>query len=454
VRLAALGALLLAVYAATLTIPATTGERYAGDELHHLLAARSWVQDGDLDLANQYAERQWEAFSGRPLRTSGTEVLGRLREPQGAGMPLAISPAYALGGARAVELAIAVLVALAFTLAAALARRVVPEPWASGGVLVAGLSPPALAAATTVSPEPVAAALLAGASLCAVKVREQARLRYACGAGLMLGLLPWLDPALTVAGLPAAVCLVRWTLAERRRLLALITAELLLGSLVFYVRLNETLYGGPLPSAAGAARAEDAGGVAERAPNLLGLWLDPAAGLLRWAPVLLLAFVGLWWLWRTRRDRLARAVPQLRELELAAGLCAGALAVQLLVAAFLAPTMFGSWFPARHLIAVLPLAIPLVAWGLRHAPRTGGVLSVLTLAASVWLYVDVRWGGGSLVGDRPDAPFGPLTEILPSFASGDDWPYWLAGALGAALAALVLIEARSSRWHTVRNGGR
>jgi len=148
VRLAALGALLLAVYAATLTIRATSGERYAGDELHHLLAARSWVEDGDLDLANQYTERQWRAFSGRAVATSGTAVLGRLREPQGVGMPLAISPAYALGGARAVELAIAVLVALAFTLTAALARRLVPEPWATGGVLVAGLSPPALAAAS------------------------------------------------------------------------------------------------------------------------------------------------------------------------------------------------------------------------------------------------------------------------------------------------------------------
>ena len=62
-RLAALGLLLLAVYAATLSIPATAGERYAGDELHHLLAARSWVEDGDLDLANQYAERQWREFT-------------------------------------------------------------------------------------------------------------------------------------------------------------------------------------------------------------------------------------------------------------------------------------------------------------------------------------------------------------------------------------------------------
>ena len=108
-RLAALGLLLLAVYAATLSIPATAGERYAGDELHQLLAARSWVEDGDLDLRNQYAERQWREFSDRAVPTSGTLVLGRLREPQGVGMPLAISPAYGLGGPRAVELAIAAL---------------------------------------------------------------------------------------------------------------------------------------------------------------------------------------------------------------------------------------------------------------------------------------------------------------------------------------------------------
>ena len=138
-------------------------------------------------------------------------MLGRLREPQGVGMPLAIYPAYALGGPRLVELMIAALTALAFVLAAALARRIVPEPWASGAVLVAGLSPPALAAATTVSPEPIGAALIAGASVCAVRVRERARLRHAYAGAVLLALLVWLDPALAVAGLPAAVCLVRWT---------------------------------------------------------------------------------------------------------------------------------------------------------------------------------------------------------------------------------------------------
>ena len=111
-RLAALGALLLAVYAATLTIPATARDRYAGDEPHHLLAARSWVRDGDLDLTNQYAQRQWAAFVSREPRPSGEPVRGRLHEPQGMGLALLISPAYALAGARGAELLVAALAAL------------------------------------------------------------------------------------------------------------------------------------------------------------------------------------------------------------------------------------------------------------------------------------------------------------------------------------------------------
>ena len=137
-----------------------------------------------------------------------------------------------------------------------------------------------------------------------------------------------------------------------------------------------------------------------------------------------------------------------------AGLCAAVLGAQLLVAAFLAPTMFGFWFPARHLVAALPLAIPLVAWGLRHAPRVGSVLAALTLAASVWLYVDVRWGGGSLVDDPPDAPFGPLTDALPQLRRGRRLAVLARRRARGGAAALVLIELRSARWQTVRHGGR
>ena len=391
-RLVALGALLFAVYAATLSIPASAGEDFTAGEAHLLLGARSWADDGDVDLANQYAERQWREFTGRELEPSGTLVLGRLREPQGVGMPLALSPAYALGGADAVELLIAALTALAFVLAAMLARRVVPEPWASAAVLVAGLSPPALAAATTVSPEPVAAALIAGASVCAVRVRERGRLRDAYASALMLGLLPWLDPAFAIAGLPAAFCLVRWTLREGRRLVALITAELLIGSLVFYARLNETLFGGPLPSAAAADPGPDAAALAERAPNLLGLWLDPSAGLLRWAPILALGFVGAWLLWRSRREHVASAIPARREAERVAELLVATVGAQWLVAAFTVDSADGDWFPGLPMFAAVPALAALTAWGLRHARVAGAVLAALTLVLSVWVLGDA-WTG-------------------------------------------------------------
>jgi hypothetical protein len=221
-------------------------------------------------------------------------------------------------------------------------------------------------------------------------------------------------------------------------------------SATFYVFLNEGLYGGPTPYAADVPgeTATDAGfpaGYLDRVYRLVALFIDRDYGLLRWAPFFLLAFAGLWFLWRSRRGGMARAVPGVRDIELTAGLCATALGVQLLVAAFLAPTMFGFWFPPRHLLAALPLAIPLAAWGLRHAPRAGSLLALLTLGGSIWLYLDARLGDGKLVTDRPDAPFGPLTDAFPLFDEGAAWPYALAGAIAAALLAVAAFELRQWR---------
>jgi hypothetical protein len=58
---------------------------------------------------------------------------------------------------------------------------------------------------------------------------------------------------------------------------------------------------------------------------------------------------------------------------------------QLLVAAFLVPSVATRHFAALHLAPALPVAGALVAWGLRHAPRTAAALGALTLAASVWV---------------------------------------------------------------------
>jgi hypothetical protein len=448
-RTAALWLLLFGVYAATLGLDAFGDSDYGGDEPHYLLAAESLVEDGNVDVRDEYASRAYDDFYPYGLDRHGEETQGQLNEPHGLGFPLLIAPAFAVGGARGVELFLAAIAALAVALAYRLALRVVPDPWAIGASLAAGLSPPFLAYSTAVYPELTAGAALAGAALFALRLDTRPSLGDAFGCFALIGMLPWLGTKFVPAGVVIGYLGARALWRVRRRTLAIGSVELSLFSVALYVGMNEALYGGPTPYAADVAgeTATDAsfpGGYVDRAYRLVALFIDREYGLLRWAPVFLLAFVGLWLLWRSRRDRLARAVPAIREIELTARLCAAAIGAQLVVAAFLAPTMFGFWFPARHLLAGLPLAIPLVAWGLRFAPRLGAVLAVLTLGGSVWLYVDVR-AGGELVTDRPDAPFGPLVELFPLFEPDGGWAYWLAGAIAAAVVLLVLREARHSR---------
>jgi hypothetical protein len=448
-RTAALWLLLFGVYAATLGLGAFGDSDYGGDEPHYLLAAESLVEDGDVDVKNQYAARAYADFYPYDLDRHGEETQGRLNEPHGLGFPSLIAPAYALGGARAVELFLAAIAALSVALAYRLALRVVPDPWAIGAAFAAGLSPPFFAYSTAVYPELTAGAALAGAALLALRLDNRPSRRDGFGCFALLGILPWIGTKFVPAGLVIGYMAARALWRVRRRTLAIGSVELSLFSVALYIGLNEALYGGPTPYAAdvGEETATDAsfpGGYLERAYRLVALFIDREYGLLRWAPVFLLAFAGLWLFWRSRRDRLARAVPAIREIELTAGLCCAAIGAQLVVAAFLAPTMFGFWFPTRHLLAALPLAIPLVAWGLRFAPRLGAALAVLTLAGSVWLYVDVR-AGGELVTDRPDAPFGPLVELFPLFEPDGGWAYWLAAGIGAAIALLVVREARHSR---------
>ncbi|HEU0023715.1 MAG TPA: hypothetical protein VFQ12_03750, partial [Thermoleophilaceae bacterium] len=421
-RTLALFAVLFGVYASTLGIDAFLDSDYAGDEPHYLLAAESLKRDRDVDVNDEYTSRAYAEFYPYDLDKHGEETDGRLNEPHGVGFPLLILPAYLVAGAHGVELFLALVAALAVALAYRLALRVTPDPWALGAAAAVGLSPPFLAYGTAVYPELTAGAALAGAALLALRLDERASRREAFACFALLGLLPWLGTKFVPAGIAIGFVAARGLWRVRRRTLAVGAVEISLFSAVFYVAINEAVYGGPTPYTADSAgeTATDASfpaGYADRAYRLVALFLDRNYGLLRWAPVFALAFAGIWWLWRFRRDRLARVVADVRQMELTAGLCASVLAVQLLVAAFLAPTMFGFWFPPRHLLAGLPLAVPLVALGLRHLPRTGAVLAGLTLLSGAWLYADARFFDGSLVTDRPDAPFGPLTELLPVFNS-------------------------------------
>ncbi len=449
-RAAALWLLLFAAYASTLGLHAFGNSDYAGDEPHYLLAAKSIVDDGDVDVRDEFAVHAYREFYPRPLERHGRLTKGRLNEPHGVGFPLLIAPAFAIGGAKGVELFLAAIAALGVVFAYRLALRVVPDPWALAAAAAVGLSPPFLAYGTAVYPDLTAGAMLAAAALLALRLDAQPSRKAAFVCFGLLSALPWLDTKFVLAGLVVGALGARGLWRARRRTLAIGVVELSLFSVTLFVAISEGIYGGLTPYAAEAGGqsptgATFPGGYLDRAYRAVALFIDRGYGLLRWAPVLALAFAGLWWLWRSRRDRLARAMPGVRDIELTAGLCALVLAAQLLVAVFGAPTMFGFWFPGRQLLAALPLTIPLVAWGFRHAPRIGLALSALTLGASAWLYLHARVGGGSLVADLPDAPFGPLTRVLPAFNGHGEWPFWLAGAIGVALVALFARELHRSR---------
>jgi hypothetical protein len=387
--------LLFAVYAAGAGLHASPGEDLSEPEAHYLLLTRSIVDDGDLDLSDEYGAAAWRPFYGKDLLPlTGPRERGQL-EPIAAGFPLLCAPAYALGGRLAVELWLAALAALGYVAAASMARRLVPEPWATRGVLAVALSPPAVVAATTIAPDAVGASALAGAAALALAARERPLARLTAWAGTLLATLPWLAVKLLAPGAVVAAGVFRWPRRRRRGLAGLVGLELALFSLVLFVSINDRLYGGltpyaVLPADASATGAHGLAAHLERWPRLLWLWVGPPQGLLLWAPSCALAFVAVWLLARSRRERLARVLGEQVDVEVTAAFLAAVCVPALIVAAFLAPTIAGPWFAGHELVVILPLLGALAGWGLRRFPRAGSVLCALTLAITVWVLVAVR----------------------------------------------------------------
>jgi hypothetical protein len=381
---------LVTVYTLTWALGVGPAARLSAPEAHRLLGAESLVSDGDLDLRDQYATRAYTKFYNKPLRPGAGLTEGRLVEPQGIGFELLIAPAYALGGVIGVRLLLGALAALAFCLAAALGRRLVPEPWPTRAALVVGLSPPALGSAAAVAPEMAGAAVLAGAALLALSVRERPVAVTAFWGALLVATLPWLAAKLAVPGAVVAIAIARWLRRRQRGMTGFIALEVVLTSAVVYLTVQDRLFGGLTPhtvARGGVTGASSLGDYLGRAPRLLTVWGAPDDGLLLWAPFMVLAFVALGLLRRSRRDRLAVAVVDQVDVEVGAAFLATIAAAVVLVAAFLVPTLDGAWYPGRQLVPALPVLAALCAWGLRFTPRTGAVLSALTLAAGVVAFV-------------------------------------------------------------------
>lgn len=375
-----LGAVLAVVFVASIGLRASRGASITGDEPFYLLTTQSLVDDGDIDLRQQYARRSYETFFDHPdglWRQSVPREDGVVLSPHNPGLSVLVIPGFVVAGLVGVQVQLLLTAATAFGLAFALAREITGSSraswWATLGV---GLCATPFVYATEVYPEAPAALALVGALLLLVTGPRRIATGRAVATVALLSAIPWLG----VKYLPLSVVVGVWVVVRatpRARAAALGVAAL---SSIAFVGWHLAVFDGLTPYGvntvfAGGSTSEIVAehvSFGDRLYRLWGLFVDRRFGLGRWAPLLLLAVPG--WVLAWRRGGAARAI-------------AGLIVVQLGIAAFVVITMMGWWFPGRTMMTVLPLfAVPIVeVW--RHAGRTGRAViaalagwSVLTTA--------------------------------------------------------------------------
>src|SRR3990172_3517346 len=148
----------LAVYAALVPWMVRVWQR-TGDEPHYLLAAHSLAYDGDLDLANNYARRDYLSFYGDANLTPHTRPgpNGQAVLTHNLGLSFLIAPAYRLGGFVGVEYFLAALGALLAANVYLLGYEITHH-WlaAAAGWIAVSFTPPVLWYVFLVYPEMVA----------------------------------------------------------------------------------------------------------------------------------------------------------------------------------------------------------------------------------------------------------------------------------------------------------
>jgi hypothetical protein len=277
----------LVLYAAlALRVQATVGPH--GDEPHYLMVAESLLRDGDLELASDYAEQRYRAFTDEAL-SPHYRVRGRggaIYSVHAIGLSALVLPAYALGGYPAASLFMALLAALLAREVRELLRESdAPEGVVEGLAWLVALSPPLVHYVGLVFTE-VPAALVIARSL-RLAGRPEAATGRTLSWALPLVLLPWFN----VRYAPVTAILVLYALAarppRRRALLVLSAAS---ASAVAIGAYHFVLYGFFDPRLVWGRRPEFALGTL--AEGLPGLALDQEFGLLPYAPAMALCAAG------------------------------------------------------------------------------------------------------------------------------------------------------------------
>ncbi|MBN2383306.1 hypothetical protein JXQ70_10520 [bacterium] len=340
-----------------------------GDEPHYLLITQSLLQDGDLDVHNNYCERDYNEYMPGVLDRHVSIGQGGVRySTHPVGLAFLIAPAYYLLGYRGVVLFMNMCAALLAVQLFLLSRSVLKgSSWAYYIWVLVCFAPPLLPYSAKVFPE------LPAALLCAYVYRVIVTgkpLTSGSSVFVMISLaaLPWLQQRFIILALLLALDLVvrnwsnikAWTVIVGGYCLSMV------GLMLFY----QVLYGNPLPSAPYTSIGMDTIWSWDTfiGHGMWGLLFDQEYGILVYAPVFLLALGGLYLKFR-------RSCPDAffwMAMFLSVYIPAGGFTLK----------WFGSWAPmGRYMVVLIPLLVELIALILTR-PKRQTVL---------WTYALIFW---------------------------------------------------------------
>lgn len=419
--------------------------RAQGDEPHYLLMAHSLVHDGDLDLENQYAERQYAPFYGGELErhVSGATRPGTAYSTHAPGLPVLIAPAYALGGYRGAVLLLSLLVALGAALLRDVVAEEFPDGWTALGTwAVVAFTPLLPVYALALYPETVAVVAVA---LVLWLRRGAPGMACAVAGGAVAGALVWLHPKMLVLGASALLALMPRLRRHTDRVAAV--ASFAVAAAPFLLYMDATY--GSLRLSAGFGKPDIS--LARLPWGVLALLFDRQRGLLAIAPVWALAAFGAAGAWRSRR------LDTLLLLAIAA--------VPFAIGGAFADWGGGACPPARYVLpALAALALPL-AEGLRRRADLGAALAGLGVGVMLVATGSPRVLRAPLPGEsnllREFSPV-DLNALFPGFQGTDTiapvllsltaaaaiaiaWRYGVKGAIAAAVSYLLVANAVRAR---------
>ena len=436
-----------------------------GDEPHYLMITQSLLKDGDLNLDNNHANRDYASFYAGELKPDVRRrgLHGEAYSIHAPGVAVLVAPAFQFFGYTGARVVLILLTAIGAMLTWRLGWRVTDSPaaaWCAWGAVI--LTPTFAMQSFMVFPDAPGFLIVAAATLLLVQLSrgDLPGTVPVFLTGVALAALPWLHTrfAILAAGLGAAIALrllAPGAVPPRRRseveakltpdpvitredrvirLIALSLVPVISAALWFW--FFKAHYGTFDPRAPYGTEEQR---VAWIVPAILALFFDGQFGIAAYAPAVALAFAGWWRRTETFTRRLA--------VELA-----------LITFAYLgAVTTVRMWWagrpatPARFMMAVLPLlAVPIaVAWTRLTAAARALAVALVAIGAGVTAVLLSVDRAGLLWNDRTAEPRW-LEWLSPVVNLSRMWPgfFWQESrfpfhvVLWCAIATAVWLIAR------------